>query len=94
MTKAYDMENLQHNDCSYNECIRLIKNGISEKFVEPKNIEWVDSDGFTCSTWRIVYKEEKQKGMTLEEAKAYIEQRNKEQCFGHSYDELMAKQYK
>lgn len=94
MTKAYDIGNFEHNDCSYTECIRLIKNGISEKFVEPKNFEWVDSDGFTCSTWRIVYKEEKQKGMTPEEAKAYIEQRHKEGCFGYSYDELLAKQYK
>lgn len=29
MTKAYDMENLQHNDCTYSECTRLIKNGMS-----------------------------------------------------------------
>ena len=96
MTKAYDMENLQHNDCSYTECVRLIKNGISEKFVEPKNIEWVDSDGYTCSTWRIGYKEkeEDKAGMSLEEAKAYIEQRNKEFCMGYTYDELLARQYK
>lgn len=75
MTKAYDMENLQHNDCTYSECIRLIKNGISEKFLEPKNIKWIDSDGYTCSTWRIGYKEkeEDKAGMSLEEAKAYIE---------------------
>ena len=94
MTKAYDMENLQHNDCSYNECIRLIKNGISEKFIEPKNIEWVDFEGYTCSTWRIGYKEENKAGMPLEEAKAYIEQRNKETLFGYSYEELIGRQYK
>jgi len=96
MTKAYDMESLHHNDCTYSECIRLIKNGISEKFVEPKNIEWVDSDGYTCSTWRIGYKEEEEDkaGMSLAEAKAHIEQRNKETCMGYTYDELLAWQYK
>ena len=95
MTKAYDMENLQHNDCSYSECIRLIKNGISEKFVEPKNIEWIDSDGYTCSTWRIGYKEKEEKaGMSLAEAKAHIEQRNKETISGYPVDEFLAKQYK
>jgi hypothetical protein len=94
MEKAYDLNNMQHGDVKYTECARLIKNGISDKFLEPKNFEWVDSEGFTCSTWRIVYKEEKQKGMALEEAKSYIEQRNKEECFGYSYDELVAKQYK
>lgn len=94
MTKAYDMESLQHNDCSYNQCIRLIKNGISENFVEPKNIEWVDSDGYTCSTWRIGYKEEKKSGMSLEDAKAYIEQRSKDTLFGYPIDEFLAKQYK
>ena len=93
MTKAYDMENLQHNDCTYSECTRLIKNGISEKFIEPKNIEWVDSDGYTCSTWRIGCKEEVKSGLTLDEAKAYIEQRNKETIFGRPVDEFLAKQY-
>lgn len=39
-----------------------------------------------------VYIENKQ--VTAEEAKAYIEQRNKEECFGYSYDELIGRQYK
>jgi len=96
MDKAYDLANMEHGDVKYMDCVRLIKNGISDKFLEPKNFEWVDSEGFTCSTWRIVYKEEKQKqnSMTLEEAKAYIEQRNKEEIFGYKMEDLMARQYK
>ena len=97
MEKAYDLNNMQHGDVKYTECVRLIRNGISDKFLEPKNFEWVDLDGFTCSTWRIVYKEEKQEkqnGMSLEEAKAYIEQRNKEEIFGYKMEDLMSRQYK
>lgn len=96
MEKAYDLANMEHGDVKYMDCVRLIKNGISDKFLEPKNFEWVDSEGFTCSTWRIVYKEEKQKqnGMSLEEAKTYIDQRNKEEIFGYKPEDLLGKQYK
>ena len=96
MEKAYDLSNMEHGDVKYMDCVRLINNGLSDKFLEPKNFEWIDSEGFTCSTWRIVYKEEKQKqnGMTLEEAKAYIDQRNNEEIFGYKPEVLLAKQYK
>ncbi len=95
-TKAYDLESMEHGDCSYTECVRILKNGISEKHLEPKNFEWVDSDGYTCSTWRIVYKVETKAsiGMSLEEAKEYLHKRNQEEIFGHKMDELLAKQYK
>ena len=94
--KAYNLDDMEHKDCSFMDCTKLIKNGISEQFLEAKNFEWVDSEGYTCNTWRIVYKEEKTEvvGMTLEDAKKYIEERNKELLFGYDTNEFMKKQYK
>lgn len=95
MEKAYDLTHMEHGDVKYMECVRLINNGICNELLKPKNFEWVDSEGFTCSTWRIVYKEEqRQEGMTLEEAKAYIDQRNRDTIFGYKPEDLLAKQYK
>lgn len=94
MEKAYDINKLEHKDCSYRDCIILIKNGLSDQYLEPKNIEWKDSEGYICNTWRVVYKEKEGKGMSLEDAKDYIDQRNQEQCFGYTYRDLMSKQFK
>lgn len=92
---AYDMDNLNHGDLSYTQASRMVKELQGSPYdMEVKEISWTDAEGYECSTYRLVEKTDKDAGMSLEEAKAYITQRNSEECFGYSYKELMAKQYK
>lgn len=92
---AYDMDNLSHSDLSYTQASRMVKELQGSPYnMEVKEISWTDAEGYQCSTYRLVEKTVKDAGMTLEEAKEYIAKRNTEECFGYSYKELMAKQYK
>ena len=60
-----------------------------------RNVERVDEEGYTVGEWKAVPEdlpENRPGGMSVEEAKAYLERANKERPIGGSWDEIERKQ--